>query len=276
MRSDRFLAGVNFNLRSVRIGQTPSIFFYLLHTGRIFRLIANMQRAGLVHCALNVYEAIHGHKQAVKNERKGGHFEKKKMETKGSLRRPRGHIPGPRAVSRIATSILAGCMILMIMTASLPLTWSIPEAGVYAAETEASTAASDPASDAAPGQMTLGGEYDNAPTKRPKICLCKEQTDRRMTGTTLTRSQTLAVRILAVMTVKRIRAAQGTVPWQRQIRRAADPQETEEKGGSPGKGSGETKDGGESEAVHRKLLRSKRCRSRRRCSAGCRRYAEEC
>ena len=90
---------------------------------------------------------------------------KKKMETKGSLRRPRGHIPGPRTVSRIAASILAGCMILMIMTASLPLTWSIPEAGVYAAETAASAAASDPASDAAPGQMTSGGEYDNAADK---------------------------------------------------------------------------------------------------------------
>ena len=171
---------------------------------------------------------------------------KKKMETKGSLRRPRGHIPGPRTVSRIAASILAGCMILMIMTASLPLTWSIPEAGVYAAETAASAAASDPASDAAPGQMTLGGEYDNAADKASGNAASaktdgpaadRDDADRNDTGSANTGSDDS----------KEDQGGAEDAAAAKTDQTAADPQETEEKGGSTGKASGETKNGGESE-----------------------------
>ena len=171
---------------------------------------------------------------------------KKKMETKGSLRRPRGHIPGPRTVSRIAASILAGCMILMIMTASLPLTWSIPEAGVYAAETAASAAASDPASDAAPGQMTSGGGSDNAADKASGNAASaktdgpaadRDDADRNDTGNANTGSDDS----------KEDQDGADDAAAAKTDQTAADPQETEEKGGSTGKASGETKNGGESE-----------------------------
>ena len=171
---------------------------------------------------------------------------KKKMETKGSLRRPRGHIPGPRTVSRIAASILAGCMILMIMTASLPLTWSIPGAGVYAAETAASAAASDPASDAAPGQMTSGGEYDNAADKASGNAASaktdgpaadRDDTDRNDTGSANTGSDDR----------KEDQGGADDAAAAKTDQTAADPQDPEEKGGSTGKASGETKNGGESE-----------------------------
>ena len=95
------------------------------------------------------------------------------------------------------------------------------------------------------------------PTKRPGMLLLQRQTDRRLTGTTLT-GTTLAVRILAVMTGKRIRAAQMTLPQQRQIRQLLIRKIRKRKAAAQGRLPVKRKTAERAKAVHRKLLQSKR------------------
>ena len=60
---------------------------------------------------------------------------KKKMERKGKLRLLPQHLPLSRTRSGIAAAVLTGCMIICILSGSVPLSWYSPADEVYAAQT---------------------------------------------------------------------------------------------------------------------------------------------